>query len=329
VINRDFSWDEFEAAGRLMSHWAAKVGGGYRGGDRSAEVWEEGKKSTRNCLGVIVCDDEDCQYAVRPLTTRSKLVQQLEKSCEICGASLTHQACNIRAVLWTWLGGVHYEQDGTHNHLRPPRVLHLSKSERQKFTQLVEEHPKTGPLGLIVGVPGLSGPGQSVANISPALLNAGRVSKERQKIKKHHDGTGGDNFIASFAKFTSEYPEFILAERMGSITVISLQSPFMATQLVKEEKLGLPVNGLVNDAAHGWWKERNYLLMITSVYSPELACWIPGLMSFTNGASAEHFTWHFLALFESIAEEAERREMSVNDELFAGVSLIYAVYGPH
>jgi hypothetical protein len=62
--------------------------------------------------------------------------------------------------------------------------------------------------------------------------------------------------------------------------------------------------------------------MITSVYSPELACWIPGIMSFTNGASAEHFKWHFLALFESIAEEVGWREMTtINDELFAGVNI--------
>jgi hypothetical protein len=95
----------------------------------------------------------------------------------------------------------------------------------------------------------------------------------------------------------------------------------MASQLVREEKLDLPINGFVNDAAHGWWKERNYLLMITSVYSPELACWIPGVMSFTNGASADHFKWHFLALFESIAEEAEWRQMTIDDELFAGVDI--------
>ena len=59
--------------------------------------------------------------------------------------------------------------------------------------------------------------------------------------------------------------------------------------------------------------------MITSVYSPELACWIPALMSFTNGASADHFKWHFIALFESIAKEAEWQKMTICNELFAGV----------
>jgi hypothetical protein len=144
------------------------------------------------------------------------------------------------------------------------------------------------------------------------------------KVKRDHGSTNGDDFIASFAKFTTEHPDFVLSETIGSVTVIALQSPFMASQLVREEKLDLPINGYVNDAAHGWWKERNHLLMNTSVYSPELTCWIPGIMSFTNGlgASAEHFKWHFLALFESIAEEVGWQEMTtINDELFAGVNI--------
>ena len=320
VIKRDFTWQEYEATGKLMSHWSAKVGGGDRRGKPSAAVWEMGKRSTRDCLGVIQCDNEECTYAVRPFTTRPRIARQLENNCEICGASLTHRECNVRAVLWKWSGGVHYKQTEIHGHLRPPRILHLSKTERQKFVELVEQHPKTGPRGLIVGVPGLGGPGQSTADISPALLNIDRVAKERQKVKRDHNSTNGDDFIASFAKFITEHAEFVLSEVFGPVTVIALQSPFMASQLVHGEKLDQPINGLVNDAAHGWWKERNYLLMITSVYSPELACWIPGLMSFTNGSSADHFKWHFLALFESIAEEAESREMAICDELFAGVS---------
>lgn len=322
TIERDFTWKEFEDTGQLMSHWATKVGGGDRRGDTSAGMWERGKRSTRDCLGIIQCENVDCDYAVRPFTTRPGIVKQLEKGCEICGESLIHHECEIRAILWKWSGGVHYEQNGSHDHNRPPRILHLTKSEHQKFARLVEQHPKTGPRGLVVGVPGLGGPGQSAATISSALLNVDRVAKERQKVKRDHGSTNGDDFIASFAKFTTEHPDFVLSETIGSVTVIALQSPFMASQLVREEKLDLPINGYVNDAAHGWWKERNHLLMITSVYSPELACWIPGIMSFTNGASAEHFKWHFLALFESIAEEVGWREMTtINDELFAGVNI--------
>jgi hypothetical protein len=215
TIKQDFTWREFEATGQLMSHWVAKVGRGDWRGDTSAEMWKKGKKSSCDCLGIIQCENEDCEYAVRPFTTHQRIIQQLENGCEICGMSLIHQKCEIRAVLWKWSGSVHYEQNGTHNHKHPPRILHLSKNEHQKFAQLVEQHPKTGPRRLVVGVPGLGGPGQSAADISPALLNIDRVTKERQKVRKEHNGTNGDDFIASFAKFTNDHPDFVLLEIMG------------------------------------------------------------------------------------------------------------------
>ena len=93
----------------------------------------------------------------------------------------------------------------------------------------------------------------------------------------------------------------------------------MRTLLLKEYTLEGPINGMVNDAAHGWWREQNSLLMVTSTYCLELCCWVPGVLSFTNGASAEHFTYHFLAVFQGIAEEADLRKLEVRDELFAGV----------
>ena len=125
-----------------MSHWAAKVRGGDRRGDTSAGTWERGKRSTRDCLGVIQCEVEGCDYTVRPFTTRARITKQLEKNCDICDASLIHLECDVRAVLWKWSGGVHYQQNATHSHKRPPRILHLSKSERKQFVQLVEQHPK-------------------------------------------------------------------------------------------------------------------------------------------------------------------------------------------
>lgn len=51
-------------------------------------------------------------------------------------------------------------------HDRPTHILHLLPHERSQFETVVKSHPKTGPLGLIVGVPGIDGPGESVADIS-------------------------------------------------------------------------------------------------------------------------------------------------------------------
>ena len=100
---------------------------------------------------------------------------------------------------------------------------------------------------------------------------------------------------------------------------MSVQLEFMHTLLLKDDALEGPLNGMVNDAAHGWWREQNSLLMVTSTYCLELCCWVPGVLSFTNGASAEHFACHFLAVFQGIARVAESRKLEVMDELFAGV----------
>ena len=156
--------------------------------------------------------------------------------------------------LWTYSKGVHFANAGEHNHVRPGHILHISKTEQLWFETLVNTNPKTGPLGLIVGVPGINRPGESVADISDVFLNAGCVGKERLKIKtKSH--SGGDSLIAVFAKFSTEHPGFVIYSQLDSVTVISVQSSLMRSQLVKERLLEGPINGLVSDAAHGWWKE--------------------------------------------------------------------------
>lgn len=80
-----------------------------------------------------------------------------------------------------------------------------------------------------------------------------------------------------------------------------------------------PVNETVNDAVHEWWKVHEWLLVVTSVYSPALKHWIPGLFLFINGASAEHCKHHFFLLFRSIAFKAQQCKMPVEGHLFVGV----------
>ena len=266
------------------------------------------------------CDNPRCNVITRPNTTSHRLSIQLQYPC-LCGAELSHYTCSVRSTLWTWSGGVHYDNGGIHTHDRPTHILHLLPHENFQFETIVKSHPKAGLLALIVGVPSIDGPGESVADISDVLLNAHRVSKEKQKTKK---GTGltGAAFLAKFAQFSRDHPGFVVHTQIGEITVISLQSPFMVSQLVKDGIVDGPVNGTVNDAAHGWWKGRTSLLMITSAYSTDLLCWVPGLFSYTDGASAQHFKYHFIGLFQSIAAEAESRRISVTDYLFTGVGNI-------
>ena len=126
----------------------------------------------------------------------------------------------------------------------------------------------------------------------------------------------------SFSQFDEEHPNFVRLSVLGKVAVISMQTPFMASQLIHDNIDDSPINGLVNDAAHGWWQSKNCLLMVTSSYCQILHCWVPVLLSYTNGASAIHFKHHFLALFRSIALQAESQILAVSDHLFAGVSVI-------
>jgi hypothetical protein len=318
-FEQDYDWDALRGNGHLRVHWACKNTGGDRKGDIFATSWEQGKRSTRQCMGIIKCDNADCLVLVRPQTTPQGIARQLSHPCT-CGAVLSHSECVVRSTMWTWKEGIHYANGGYHTHDRLTHILHLLPNEQAQFRKLVSSHPTIGPLGLIVGVPGVNGPGESVTDISDVLLNADRVRKEKQKVKKS-EPQGGDSFIAAFTKFSAEHPGFVVYSQLGSVTVISLQTPFMASQLVKDAVLDGPLNGLVSDAAHGWWRERTSLLVITSAYSPQLLAWAPGIFSYINGASAEHYKYHFLALFQSIAHEADYRGLKVTDDMFAGVSI--------
>ena len=321
-FEQDFDWDAVKKTGNIAVHWAYKTHGGDRKGEDTAATWLQGKQSTRQCLGIIICDNESCEIVVRPHTRPTGIHDQLQKPCS-CGAKLQHLTCPVRSKLWKWIDGIHYSNGGFHTHNRPTHTLHLLPEERHHFDAIVSAHPGIGPLRLIVGVPGINGPGESVADISDVLLNADRVSKEKQKLKKTKM-QGGDGFVSAFAKFSTDHPGFVIYSQLGPITVICLQTAFMASQLLKGDLIRTgPVNGFVNDAAHGWWHERNSLLVVTSVYCPELMCWVPGLFSYTNGASAEHYKIHFLALMQSIAHEAETRGLEVIDRFFAGVISIF------
>ena len=246
--------------------------------------------------------------------------RQLHKACK-CGTILLHVPCGVHSILWTYLKGVHFANTGNHNHSKPDHILYISKIEQVQFEALINTNPTTGPLGLIVGVPGTNRPEESVTDISDIFLNAGQVGKEwlKVKAKSHH---GEDKFIAAFAKFSADHPSFVIYLQLNAVTVISVQSTLMRHQMVKEWLLDEPINRLVSDAAHGWWKKQTSLLVVSSIYCPDLLCWAPRVLSYTNRASSDHFKYDFLGVIQSIAHEAELKKHPITDGLFAGVWII-------
>ncbi|KAL7284985.1 hypothetical protein ACG7TL_000074 [Trametes sanguinea] len=252
------------------------------------------------------------------------ITQQLSRACS-CGGKLirSHGACPARQRLYKFKYGTHFIHSGTHNHPRPTHLLHLQAPEEAAFTQLVIENPKAGPLELSIGPQTLHGPQRPASEISSILLNKDRIKYEQRKIKQASRGVhGGDHFLSEFAQFCEDHPGFILQSVIGTVSVISAQTSALRAELIKAAPLtGLDgnLNGIVSDAAHGFWRDRSALLIISSTFSPRLRCWVPGIFSYANGSSAEHYRLHFLALFQSMAREAYLRKISIDDTLFANV----------
>ncbi|KAF9060118.1 hypothetical protein BDP27DRAFT_1407256 [Rhodocollybia butyracea] len=215
--------------------------------------------------------------------------------------------CQNQSQIIQWSGGIRY-MNGIyhHNHWMLP-VIHLTPKEKNRFETLVGTNPKSAPAAIVSGntVDGTSGP-----DISSALIHSGRVGRYRSAILGKAESKSGDDFIASFMQYQKDNPNWIIAETMlGGVSVVSGQTPFMASQLHDEAlQIDGPFNGIVSDAAHGWWR-----------------AWVPVLISYSNGASEQHFEHHFLALLESIASIALQNGKEVIDELFASVCIIFKV----
>ncbi|PBK65063.1 hypothetical protein ARMSODRAFT_892158, partial [Armillaria solidipes] len=275
----DIDHTTFEATKKLMVHWSMKVNGGDKIHSVNAETWQAGKRSTRLCLGHMECDKETCRVIIRPKIDKPSREKQLAIDCR-CGAEL-------------------------------------------EFRELASSQPHLKALALIVGHPTLQGPhGKSVADIATSLTNAGRVQYECNKIRKSSGKKGAStdqHFLDIYSGFSQAHPDFIIRRVFREVIVISLQSAYMSSTVIKDTIIGEPVNGMVSDAAHGWWRKRTSLLIVTSTYSTILMCWVPALFSYSNGASKEHYMHHFYALFKSMAKQAEKTNTELTDEILAQV----------
>ncbi|KAG1807180.1 hypothetical protein EV424DRAFT_1647094 [Suillus variegatus] len=164
-------------------HWACEGLGAPRKqhrGSLDALEWQQGVRTRRRCNGVIVCANHEskggsCAIVVRPTTTKKLIAKQLEASCS-CGAMLVHNNCGIIYDLF-------------------------------KFSEVIKEHPRMGATQLVMGRPGIDGPQESVATISPLLLNTARVNHERKKVFAK---SRGKDIIAAFTEFQRQHLDFVI-----------------------------------------------------------------------------------------------------------------------
>lgn len=105
-------------------------------------------------------------------------------------------------------------------------------------------------------------------------------------------------------------------EHSDEVEIICIQSPFMATlPLADQDDITDPqeiedrlpsVNALLTDGAHGFWKNKKAILIVTSCYSRTLLCWIPVLIAYSNGQSTKHYQHYFAVLISSLADDAKK-----------------------
>ena len=251
---QDFTNEEYYELGELPVHWAMAVTGGDRNRLANSPDVLHGKRTMRKCLGIIRCENSNCNRIIRPKTRKKTILAQLEKGCK-CGSDLYHVTCDITSVLIHWQDGVRYINGGTHTYAHLPHLLHLLPDEHKQIDKIIQDHPSLGPLQLAVGIPGFNGPGQSIADISPIGLNTDRIGKlkSNSRISQVGGNSGGiTSSLDRFATFQRSHPNFIRYNQIGAITVIVMQTVWMQLQIQHDIIQHEPVHGFVTDAAHGF-----------------------------------------------------------------------------
>jgi hypothetical protein len=321
----DSNWEKkvsdtfFETTEQLQTHWtwnSLKV----------TKVAGEGhlKCNWRKCMGVIRCSAVSCQRLVRPQTTDARLREQLKRLCHKCNQPLLHVPCDARSKIITNSDTLErtFAHIGTHRHLRPPH-LHIDPAALKTFNAVIQANPRATPAQLAAGTTLSSGaPGAPVSEIDPALVNRGRVRYQRRAAlsSSHVRGpkSGGDKFLEDYHKFLDANPDWVIDTKMESgLFLVTLQSAYMKSRLLKETVKTEAVNGFVTDACHGFFKDG--LLFVTSTYVPDLRMWTPVLMAYSRGEDMMHYRQYFRLFMESMLNALGNKEL--RDEMVAQVSV--------
>ncbi|KAJ3553499.1 hypothetical protein NP233_g12629 [Leucocoprinus birnbaumii] len=231
-----------------------------------------------------------------------------------------------------WQGGLYFIHSGVHHHARPPYPIHLLPKEREEFEDMVINNPSAGPSNLQFGVRTLKGPGKSVKDISMALHSKGRTTYELNRACKEHAPPDPTAVFKEMQKFNEAYPNFVKFSCTVPENVMCMQTSFMQSQMIHmntDNEVDMAAGmmgqsfdmgpGMSADAAHKFWSDNRWALMVSCGFSVDLKCWMPVLMTFLGGGTIEHYRLHFLTLFQSIATAIEGKGGKVRDDMFAMV----------
>ncbi|KAJ7366156.1 hypothetical protein DFH08DRAFT_678760 [Mycena albidolilacea] len=316
-FERSFSKQELSETRDLGTNWVLETL--KNRGTRSAATWKKGRETRRRCLEVIECHGRTCSMILEPAVRAIDRHRQLQHECDRCGETLGHRTCGVESSLYHFQGGGFFIHCGFHNHSRFTHSSLQSVLQLRHLSPLpVLVFPPTAHSISFTSPPTNSAPPNSHLPLSFCWFSLHRLFRLTPTCRP--SGSYGKNFVEEFAKFETSHRDFIRTSQFGAVSAVVMQTPFMSACLLKAAIEQEAVNGIVSDGAHRFWAQRNSILFISSTYEPtQLQCWVPGLISFLNGSSAEHFRVHFFQLFLSIAEECDRRSLELTDELLANV----------
>ena len=104
------------------------------------------------------------------------------------------------------------------------------------------------------------------------MHNHGRVIYQRSETRKKFTPHDPTIFFSSIKQFAEDHSYFIKTLRLGLENIICMQTPFMASQALfgNNELEEDTACRMVADAAHGFWEDKSWVLIMTLVFSPVL-----------------------------------------------------------
>ncbi|KAL0569338.1 hypothetical protein V5O48_012626 [Marasmius crinis-equi] len=306
-------------------HWATAMESGscHQGTSATAESIHNGYKKIRRCLGLLECDNPNCARITRSHSTPQRVANQIGTLCACSDLNdpdkifpLQHVECDNVATIIQYAGGIWYCNGIPHQHEIIPRTHHLSRSQKSQLQQLVRANPTATPAALRAGN---TVTGESLFGISDRFGDKKATRYEVQKVAPKKPPSG-DEWVELFTAFRKENPG-VVSDHWddNGVVVISIQTPFMAQHLTNASKNEDGLSGLVSDAAQKWFRIWSSCLITTSVYSPVLSVWVPGVYSYANGETRVHYQYHFTGVFRTIVSGKQALGEEIKDSDFAGI----------
>ncbi|KAJ7200632.1 hypothetical protein GGX14DRAFT_314236, partial [Mycena pura] len=279
-----FEWsldrDELKETNHLPVHWVSSKLPGGRHGSVHAITPSSGKLTRYKCLGTLQCRSSVCSVHLQipPSQDLVDMRQQLQVSC-LCGAPLHYVPCSCLFLIAS-ICGLH------------PRTGHSGLGKRKRAHWPASDDVNAArPLSKAIRK------SKDTASMSIRERRLRSTPKKQRLVPLRPTLHGED-----------ESDDMVLASRHLSQHLRSPRARSQDSQ--KSGQLSL------HNGTH--YHERRELLFLSSTFEPRfLKCWVPVLMSYSNGA--EHYRIHFLHLFRGLARQCDYINCAVDDELFANV----------